>query len=337
MRTRPFASGSLAGSRMLALGICAALGACSGKPAGEHASTPAISPPAAASARQANHAADPAPGLTAPDATQKAAFAPPPENAIPEGPYGDVVRLGRAIFTHTRENAGAYVGNGLNCSNCHLDAGRLADSAPLWGAWGMYPAYRKKNGHVNSYGERLQGCFMYSMNGKAPPLDSKELIALETYSYWMAKGAPAGTKLPGAGYPDVPRPARAPDFARGKAVFESRCALCHGADGQGRKVAGNYVFPPLWGPDSFNWGAGMHNVGTAAGFIKANMPFSRGGRLSDQDAWDVAMYMDGHERPQDPRFNGNVAATRKAFHDDPDSLYGTEVDGHRLGSQPLKK
>jgi thiosulfate dehydrogenase len=262
------------------------------------------------------------------------AFVPPPESAIPPGPYGDMVRLGREIFRHTRQNAPAYVGNGLDCTNCHLDAGRLADSSPLWGAYGMYPQYRKKNGHVNSYGERLQGCFMYSMNGKAPPLDDK--VALETYSYWMAQGAPLGVKLPGAGYPRVPTPARAPDYARGQAVFDRDCALCHGADGRGQKVAGRYVFPPLWGADSFNWGAGMHELDKATAFIKANMPLGRGGMLSDQDAWDVAMFMDAHERPQDPRYTGDLAATRKAFHDTPMSLYGQRVNGHLLGSQPAR-
>ncbi|HEV2538872.1 MAG TPA: c-type cytochrome [Frateuria sp.] len=264
------------------------------------------------------------------------AFVPPPESAIPPGPYGDMVRLGREIFRHTRQNAPAYVGNGLDCANCHLDAGRLAGSSPLWGAYGMYPQYRKKNGHVNSYGERLQGCFMYSMNGKAPPLDDKVIVALETYSYWMAQGAPLGVKLPGAGYPRVPAPAKAPDYARGQAVFDRDCALCHGADGQGQQVAGRYVFPPLWGKDSFNWGAGMHELDKATAFIKANMPLGRGGMLSDQDAWDVAMFMDAHERPQDPRYTGDLAATRKAFHDTPMSLYGRRVNGHLLGSQPAR-
>ena len=122
------------------------------------------------------HATDAAPTPPAAAAQGTPAFAPPAEAAIPAGPYGDVVRLGREIFRHTRQNAPAYVGNGLNCVNCHLDAGRLADSSPLWGAYGMYPQYRKKNGHVNSYGERLQGCFMYSMNGKAPPLDDKVIV-----------------------------------------------------------------------------------------------------------------------------------------------------------------
>lgn len=261
------------------------------------------------------------------------AFTPPAESAIPDGPLGEVIRQGRAIFTDTPTHAKAYVGNGLSCSNCHLDAGRKADSAPLWGAWGVYPQYRKKNGHVNSFGERMQGCFQFSMNGSAPPLDSPEMLALETYAWWMANGAPVGVELPGAGYPKqgfkAPQP---PDYARGEAVFQKQCALCHGADGQGQQVAGRNVFPPLWGPQSFNWGAGMHQLDNAAAFIKANMPFSRGDTLSDQDAWDVALFMNSHERPQDPRFTGNVHETRAQYHDTPLSLYGIQVNGQLLGA-----
>jgi thiosulfate dehydrogenase len=317
------------GSSLLALGLLVlGMTAPSARPGRSPADTPATSASAPAPASIAH---------AAPAGNRKTAFTPPDESSIPAGPYGDVVKLGREIFVHTQQYAKPYVGNGLTCSNCHQDAGRLANSAPLWGAYGMYPAYRKKNKHVNTYGERLQGCFMYSMNGKAPPLDSKEMVALETYSYWMATGAPIGVKLAGAGYPKLARPPQAPDYARGKAVFDGKCALCHQRDGQGQKVSARYVFPPLWGPDSFNWGAGMHQLDNAAGFIKANMPLSRGDTLSDQDAWDVAMYMDAHERPQDPRYKGNLAETRKAYHDNPLSLYGTEVNGHLLGSEPSRK
>lgn len=262
-------------------------------------------------------------------------FQPPAEASIPAGPFGDVVREGRRIFVDTDVVAKAYVGNGLRCANCHLDAGRLANSAPMWGAYVAYPAYRAKNGHVNTLAERIQGCFKYSMNGKAPPLDSKLMVALETYAFWMAKGAPTGAQLAGAGYPKKGfKPPQPPDFGRGEQVFKTHCALCHGGDGLGQEVAGRYVFPPLWGPDSFNWGAGMHQLDNAAAFIKANMPLSQGGSLSDQDAWDVAMYMNAHERPQDPRYRGDLAATRKAYHDSPMSLYGTTVNGHLLGADP---
>ena len=307
---------------MLALVL---LAACTSKPPTKSAArkTPAVATTTRSAAARPAVAAKPT----------ALVFVPPPESAIPAGPLGDVIRQGRAIFTDTPAHAKAYVGNGLSCSNCHLDAGRLANSAPLWGAYGMYPQYRKKNGQVNTFGERLQGCFEFSMNGKAPPLDSAEMVALQTYAWWLSKGAPVGVELKGAGYPKRGfKPPQAPDYTRGETVFKKSCALCHGDDGQGQQVAGRNVFPPLWGPQSFNWGAGMHQLDNAAAFIKANMPFSRGDTLSDQDAWDVAMYMDAHERPQDPRFNGSVSETRKKYHDTPMSLYGTEVNGHLLGA-----
>ena len=242
-------------------------------------------------------------------------FAPPTETAMPDGEFGRIVKRGEQIFLHTRQYAGAYVGNSLDCASCHLDAGRRANSAPLWGAYVLYPAFRTKDGSVSTFAARIQGCFSYSMNGKPPPL-----------------GDPVGTKMAGAGYPRLAAPARPADFTRGQHVYDARCALCHGADGQGQASGGQPVFPPLWGPASFNWGAGMHQVGNAAGFVKANMPLSQGDSLSDQEAWDVALFVDSHERPQDPRFTGSVEATRKQFHDTPDSMYGRVVDGHLLGS-----
>ena len=261
-----------------------------------------------------------------------ATFAPPPESDIPDDAFGAMIRKGRDIFMDTRQHAGAYVGNSLACVNCHLDAGRRADSGPLWAAWVRYPRYRAKNDEVNTFAERLQGCFQYSMDGKAPPADGEVIEALSTYSYWLATGAPTGVDLPGFGYPKQGfEPSQKPDYARGERVYRESCAICHGAEGQGQAVAGVQVFPPLWGARSFNWGAGMHELDNAAAFIKANMPLSLGGTLDDQQAWDVAMFMNSHERPQDPRFTGDIAQTRKRFHDTRWSLYGTEVNGRLLG------
>jgi thiosulfate dehydrogenase len=299
--------------RFVLLGAALSLAAC------DHAVPQAAAPVAKS----------PAPAT--PSSKKPDAFVPPADADIPNDDFGKQIALGRQIFIDPGRYAKAYVGNQLSCENCHLDAGRLAHSAPLWGAYPMYPAYRSKNHHVNTFAERLQGCFNYSMNGKAPPLGDPVLVALESYAYWMAKGAPIGTSLPGRGYPKLPKPALAPDYARGEAVFKRDCALCHGDNGQGQQSAGRTVFPPLWGAQSFNWGAGMEQVNNAAGFIKANMPLGRGNTLTDQDAWDVAYFMDAHERPQDPRFTGSIQATRAAFHDTPDSLYGTEVNGHMLG------
>jgi thiosulfate dehydrogenase len=163
-------------------------------------------------------------------------------------------------------------------------------------------------------------------------------VALESYAYWLASGAPLDSKLEGRGYPALAKPAQAPDFARGEQVYAANCALCHGADGAGQHaVDGTAVFPPLWGNESFNWGAGMGRISNAAAFIKANMPFGLPGTLSDQQAWDVALYMNSHERPQDPRYAGSVARTRNEFHATEDSMYGREVASKVLGDTGAPK
>ncbi|WP_050876399.1 c-type cytochrome [Bordetella pertussis] len=260
------------------------------------------------------------------------AFTPPAADAIPDNEFGKVVREGEQIFLHTPQRAAKFVGNDLTCASCHLDAGRRADSAPMWAAYVLYPAYRAKNGHVNTLAERLQGCFRYSMNGESPPADDPTLVALQSYMYWLASKAPTGVKLAGRGYRKLPAPPQKPDYLRGKTAYAQYCAVCHGAEGQGQKNGRHWVFPALWGEHSFNWGAGMHQIGNAAGFIKANMPLGQAGLLSDQEAWDVAYFMNAHERPQDPRYQGSVAQTRAKYHDSDDSLYGMEVNGHLLGS-----
>jgi thiosulfate dehydrogenase len=97
------------------------------------------------------------------DATTQKYFSPPAHSAYPDGPFGEAVRSGEAIFTGTNSNplSGRYVGNDQQCANCHLDGGRLANAAPMWAAWVAYPTYRKKNHKVNTIVMRVQGCFTY--------------------------------------------------------------------------------------------------------------------------------------------------------------------------------
>ena len=261
-------------------------------------------------------------------------FQPPLQSELPDNAYGKMVLDGYALFVDTKRQAPKFVGNGLNCTNCHLDQGRMANSAPLWGAYPMYPAYRKKNDKVNTFAERLQGCFQFSMNGGTPPAaDSREITALSTYAYWLSTKAPTGVELPGRGYPDVPEPSGGYNLARGAAVYQAQCAICHGDNGQGQKVGEDYVMPPLWGKDSYNWGAGMPRINTAASFIKHNMPLGKANSLSDEQAWDVAAYVNTHERPQDPRLvEGSVEKTRVKFHaNDGVNAYGQTIDGVLIG------
>ena len=117
----------------------------------------------------------------------------------------------------------------------------------MWAAYVSYPAYRSKNGHVNSFEERLQGCFLYSMNGRAPKLGDPVLVALESYAYFLAKGLPTGEKADGRGYPALSKPALPADYARGGQVYAEKCAACHGPQGLGQSSGGKVVFRPCGG------------------------------------------------------------------------------------------
>ena len=278
-----------------------------------------------------------APAPAASEAVGLPAFQPPDEETIPDGPEGDAIRRGRDLFLRTGEMAPRYVGSGLTCGNCHLDAGRAPHSAPMWAAWGMYPAYRKKNDRINTMEDRIRGCFVYSMNAQAspaglPPPDGDDIYRdLSIYFAWLATGAPHGKALPGRGFLKLDAPAEGLDPARGARVYQEHCIACHGENGEGMQNSDDtYAYPPLWGEASFNWGAGMSRTADAAGFIKANMPLGMEGSLTDQQAWDVAAFVTSRERPRDPRQTGTIAEARARLHASGD-YYGQTIDGDLLG------
>lgn len=229
-------------------------------------------------------------------------FIPPELNELPNNDWGKLVRLGRDIFIDTPTRAPKFAGNGLNCSSCHLGEGRKPDAAPMWAAWPMYPTYRGKNDDVNTFQMRIQDCFRFSMDGLMPPLQSTEIRAITAYAQWLARGSKSGQILPGRGFTPVKRDIE-PSADRGRVVYQMKCALCHGHNGEGVKAADGkrYQFPPVWGDDTFNRGAGMYTVRTAAAWIKGNMPLGRGMSLPDQEAFDVALYLRLNDRPMDPR------------------------------------
>lgn len=267
-------------------------------------------------------------------------FQSPLEYEIPDNELGAAIRRGREIFLNPGTNAKQYVGNKLACANCHLDSGRREHSAPMWAAITNYPAYRGKNDMINTIEDRINGCFTFSMNAKdspsgaAPPTGHQIYKDLESYFYWLADGAAVNEDMPGRGYPELEETELGYDWQRGANVFIENCALCHGEDGQGRQdINGRYIFPPLWGPNSFNWGAGMHRINTAAGFIKANMPFGKLNSLSDQQAWDVAAYINSFPRPADPRQLDEQLSLKEAkekYHQDHD-YYNQKIHGVVLG------
>jgi thiosulfate dehydrogenase len=204
------------------------------------------------------------------------------------------------VLTETQIYAKAYVGNGLSCSSCHLEAGQKAYAAPWVGLWGVFPEYRSRNGRVITLQDRVNDCFLRSMNGKALPYDSDEMRGILAYIWWLSRDVPTGVPVQGRGFARVPA-THPPNLTRGEIVYAEKCAQCHGADGQGREGAsGEYVFPALWGRKSFNIGAGMARLGNAAGFVKTNMPVGQENTLSNEDALDVAAYFTRKPRPDFP-------------------------------------
>lgn len=248
----------------------------------------------------------------------------------------ETIRRGHDLFINTQQLRGKNVFNDMNCASCHMGEGRMPFSSPVWPAAVVLPDFRPKNGHVNTLEERIAGCFTYSMNGEPPAYGSDDMAALAAYHQWLAKGVPIyqpGNTMYGRGFPRLPEPELKPDAARGQQLYEAKCAICHSADGSGRKQQDDVVFPPLWGDASYNWGAGIARLFTLASFVKHNMPLGQPNTLTDQQAWDLAQYINSQERPQDPRYTGNIAETRELYEETfhKHSLYGVEVDGRVLG------
>jgi thiosulfate dehydrogenase len=234
---------------------------------------------------QPPHAAAPVP-LVAPD-----------EINMPSGPAGAAINHGKMLVTDTARMLPQNVGDALTCANCHLGAGTVALAGPFVGLWGMFPQVGERDGVVETLAERINECFERSMNGKPIAHDSAEMNAILLYINWLSTGVPTGTPVVGRGMGRVDS-ALKPVPARGKQVYAAKCAACHGPDGEGtRNPAGGYSFPPVWGPRSFNAGAGMADTYMAAAFIKHNMPLGQGNTLSDQEAIDVADYVARQPRP----------------------------------------
>lgn len=207
------------------------------------------------------------------------------------------IQEGKKLLTETHQRLPKNMGNGLNCTNCHLDGGTTANASPWLGIWGVFPEYRSRSGKVITLIDRVNDCFERSMNGKALPHDSAEMVNILSYMQWLSIGVATGTAVKGRGFGPVDTQLQ-PDSQNGKQVDVAKCASCHGSECLGIKgAAGSYTFPPLWGKDSFNDGAGMARTYTAAAFVKHKMPLGQGGTLTDQDAVDVSEYFTYQPRP----------------------------------------
>lgn len=246
----------------------------------------APSPPADSAAAAADAT------LPAPAPVPRVAYRVPQESEINDTLRESVLR-GRALLRHTRDSLPRNVGNRLDCVSCHPDDGTRRYVMPWVGVYARFPQYRSRAGGTQIIEDRVNDCFLRSMNGRALVPEGRDMRDIVAYFAFLSLGYPVGAQVEGQSFPRIaPLPG---DTARGGATFTAKCAVCHGADGQGTDVA-----PPLWGPHSYNIGAGMARVRTAAAFIKVAMPQNAPGSLSDQEAYDLATFINSRPRPDFP-------------------------------------
>lgn len=263
----------------------------------------------------------------------------------------DVVKYGYELFKNTPKYIGpdngnpsmAYTGNRLACNNCHLQSGTKPFSAPLIGIVNRFPQYRGRENKMGTIEERINGCMERSMNGKMILPNSKEMKAFVAYLTWLSRFSPKDGKVFGQGFMKIEIPNRKVNLKKGKQVFETNCIACHRTNGQGVKLQNSftYQYPPLWGNDSYNNGAGMTRVITAAKFIKANMPFGTTYErplLSDAEAYDVAGYINQHIRPSKSNPEHDFPDLKRKPVSTPYPPYADSfsIDQHQLGPfQPI--
>ncbi len=213
----------------------------------------------------------------------------PNGDLVPGGDLGRSILRGHAILAATRDSLPDHVGSSLRCTSCHLADGRGENALPLTGVYARFPQYRSRAATVQRLEDRINDCFLRSLNGTALAFDDPAMRDIVAYLAFISRGVPIADKPP-----QVAAGATTGDTVAGLRVFVAQCARCHGADGGGSVAP---VYPPLWGAKSFNIGAGMARVRTASAFVKHNMPFDMPGTLTDVDALNVAAYVMSRPRP----------------------------------------
>lgn len=220
---------------------------------------------------------------------------------------GELIRYGRDLIAETSDFLGpqgsvAHISNGMNCQNCHLQAGTKPFGNNYGAVASMYPKFRPRSGGVESIEKRVNDCIERSLNGKGLDSLSHEMRAIVAYIKWLGKDVPKGEYSAGAGLIKMKWLDRAADTVNGKKIFLRQCQICHNRDGQGQRISanGHFVYPPLWGENSFNNGAGLYRISNFARYVYANMPNGATFEkpiLSQEESWDVAAYIISQPRP----------------------------------------
>lgn len=237
----------------------------------------------------------------------------PSQNRMNRAENKEQLEYGEELIRNTAHYIGfkgteKQITNGLNCQNCHLDGGQKPWGNNYLSVAANYPQIRKHSGKETDIYGRINGCLQRSLNGS--PLDStdKEMKAMAAYILWLGQDVPKGKKAEGSKIYPLEFLDRAADPIAGKPIYENKCASCHQNSGEGFLTPDGraFTYPPLWGPLSYNDGAGLYRITKFAGYIKMNMPFGvshKNPQLSDEEAWDLAAYVDSMPRPAKDKTN----------------------------------
>jgi thiosulfate dehydrogenase len=232
---------------------------------------------------------------TAAAAFDETAWTPPTETDIPADSMGASIRRGLYLLRFTPESLPGYATSSLRCTSCHQNDGTKATSAPLTGSHARFPRYLARSAAVVTLADRVNYCLTRSLAGNVLPHESREMTDILAYLAFISRGVPVGRKSAGADGLLSMKDTLAGDTTRGRQLFASSCAVCHGADG-----GGVTPFPALWGARSYSIGASMARHERAASFIFHNMPQSKPGSLTAQQAFDVAAFINSQPRPDSP-------------------------------------
>jgi len=231
----------------------------------------------------------------------------PDVSTIADPVQKEQVEYGKELIAHTSRYLGPQgsvmqISNGMNCQNCHLQAGTAVFGNNYGSVASQYPKFRARSGTKEGIEKRVNDCFERSLNGKALAEDGKEMKAIVAYINFLGSNVAKGEKAAGSGFKDLPYLERAADPVLGKAVYAGKCQSCHQPDGSGvlNPDKSEYTFPPLWGKNSYNDGAGLYRISNFAKYVKNNMPMGvthESTVLTDEEAWDVAAYINSQSRP----------------------------------------
>ncbi|MEJ7827993.1 MAG: c-type cytochrome [Segetibacter sp.] len=236
------------------------------------------------------------------------------------------------------EGSVLQITNGMNCQNCHLDAGTRPWGNNYGAVTSTYPKFRERSGTIESITKRVNDCFERSLNGKAIDTTGYEMQSIIAYIQWLGQEVKKGEKPKGAGITDLTYLDRAASPAKGQIVYNQKCQSCHAANGEGLKQLNgiSYAYPPLWGEHSYNSGAGLFRLSRFAGYVKDNMPFNLAKHdapvLTDEESWDVAAFVNAQPRPKGDLTKDWPNTSAKPF----DHPFGPYTDGfseeqHKFG------